>query len=131
MALAAIRIRWYMIERFTHGGDAIVTGCAVTRYTGMVIVGTSECRGVMAYGAVQRCRNMRCRFASSVAAVVAGGTVIHDTRVIEYCRQESTGHVANAAILRGGEVVGMLAECNHAIMTRRAVVDDASMIKHA
>lgn len=86
MALTAISIRWYMIKWLTHGGYAIVAGGAVTRYTCMVIVGAGECRGVMADGAVQRCGNMRRRFASSRCAVVTGGAVIDDTGMVEYRR---------------------------------------------
>lgn len=86
MALTAICVSWYMVERFTHGGDGIVAGCAVVHDTGMVIVGAGECRGVMADRAVQRCGNMRRRFASSRCAVVTGGAVIHDTGMVEYRR---------------------------------------------
>ena len=84
MALTAIGICWYMIERFTHGGNAVVTGSAVTRNASMIIVGAGKCRGVMAYGAVQRCGNMRRRFAGCGRAIMTGGTVVHDAGVIEH-----------------------------------------------
>ena len=84
MALTAIGICWYVIERFTHGGNAVVTGSAVTRNASMIIVGTGKCRGVMADGTVQRCGNMRRWFASGRCAIVTGGTVVHDAGVIEH-----------------------------------------------
>lgn len=84
MALAAVIIGWYMIGRFTRGGDAIVAGCAATGYTGMVIGGANKCRGVMAYGTILRGGNMRRRFAGGRCAIVTGGAVIHDARVIKY-----------------------------------------------
>ena len=71
MALTAVRIGWYMIEWFAHGGDAIVAGCAVTHDTGMIIVGAGECSGVMAHRAVQRCGNMCRGFARGRCAIVA------------------------------------------------------------
>ena len=73
-----------MIERFTRGGSAIVTGSAVTRNTCMVITGADKCRGVMAYGTVQCCGNMIHRFAGGRCTIVARGAVVHDARVIEY-----------------------------------------------
>ena len=84
MALTAISISWYMIGRFTHGGDAIVTGCAVTHDTGMIVLGAAKCRRVMAYGAIQGCGNMSRRFTSGRCAIVAGSAVIYDTGVIEH-----------------------------------------------
>ena len=33
---------------------------------------------------------------------MAGGTVVHDARVIEHCIQESSGDMTHTAILRGG-----------------------------
>lgn len=39
--------------------------------------------------------------------------------------------MTNTAILGGGKVVGVLAECDHAVVTRRAVVDNAGMIEYS
>ena len=58
MALTAIGIGWYMLGRFAHGVSTVVTGCTVTRYTGVIILGADERRGVVTGGAVQRRGNM-------------------------------------------------------------------------
>ena len=38
--------------------------------------------------------------------------------------------MADTAILSGGEVVDMFAECNNTIVARGAVIHDTGMIKH-
>ena len=86
MTLAAISVGRYMVGRFAHGGGAIVTGCAVAHDTCVIILGADKGRGVMAYGTVQCCGNMIHRFAGGRCTIMARGAVIHDTRVIKYCR---------------------------------------------
>ena len=84
MALAAISISGYMIGRFTRGGYAIVTGCAVTHDAYMIITGADKGSGVMAYGTVQCGGYMIHWFASGRCSIVARRTVIYDSRVIEH-----------------------------------------------
>ena len=59
----------------------------------------SETAGDMTHGTVFRSRNMICRFPSGRRSVVARGTIVYDTGVIERHGQEGTGYVTDTTIL--------------------------------
>ena len=47
---------------------------------------------------------------------MAGGTIIHDARMVEHAGREAAGFVTNATILGGHNVVDFHAQGRHAIV---------------
>ena len=121
-----------VIRRFADRYHAIVTGCAVVYYAGMVEECAREAGGVVTGDAILVCRNMRYWLASGpgrgVAAIVAGDTVSADSLVIDGAADKGIGVMAEVAIQGGGNMLLRFADYRHA-MAGVAVVDGADMIE--
>ena len=61
---------------------------------------------------------------------MTGGTVIHDTGVIEHGIEKAAGDMTDATVLGGRQVVDMFASGRYPIMAGGTVIHDAGMIKH-
>ena len=66
-------------------------------------------------------------------AIVTGGTITTDTRVIEYRGAECRGAMTEITILRGGHMIRLRIFANgiHAVVTTGAVVGHPGVIKRA
>lgn len=121
-----------VIGRFADRYHAIVTGCAVVDYAGMVKQRTCEAGGVVTDDAILGSWNMRYRLASGpgfeVAAIVAGDTVFADSLVIDSSAGKGIGAMAELATQGGGNMLLRFANNRHA-MAGVAVVDGADMVK--
>lgn len=60
---------------------------------------------------------------------MAGRAVIRDPGMVEGCRYEAGGIMADAAILVGSQMSAAFRRCEPRIVARRTVIDDARMIE--
>ena len=95
---------------FARGVLAIMAANTICCYPLVIKYPGNKTCGHMAHGTVFRGENMVCRLADSRCVIVAGSTVVHDTGVVEYRREEAAGYVTKTAILRGGQMAGVLAD---------------------
>lgn len=113
VAIDAIAIGWHVVVVFTRGGDAVVTGGAVTRYVLVIERGLGKSRGQVASRAILGAdRNMGWISLGGGAgcnhAIVARYTVVDDAGMIENRRLETAAcRVAGIAILVCRHVAGI------------------------
>ena len=69
-------------------------------------------------------------FADGYNAVVAGGAVVHDTRMIKHAGGKCRGAMAVGAIVGGGNMVHRFSDRRHSVMAGGAVIHDARMTEH-
>ncbi len=133
MAGVALERRVYVAQRLACRIAAVdVTLVTVTGAAGIMNPGaTNEGGGSVAGRAIQAGTQMR-RIGLRVHAdsrdpVMAAGTIVHDTGVIEGRREETADIVTDAAILACRYMIERLADSKRIVVTGSAVVHDANM----
>lgn len=110
-----------------------VTGIAVTNTAGVVRpAAADESSGRMTGGAVQAGRNVRgygIHHADCRIAIMTRDAIVDDAGMIEGCRNEGTGIMADTTILIGRHMIGFLRRRETSRVTGRAVIHDTRMIK--
>ena len=110
VAGVALHISLQMVSRFKSCASTIAVAVTATPFAGCIVGpgATSKCSRRVAGRTIQVSGDMvRVGFrlcAYSCCAVMAGGTIVDDARVIKVGRREGSGSVADAAILSGGQV---------------------------
>ena len=116
MAHIALFCRAQVARRLAGRCAAVVTGIALTRRAGVMEPGAAdERRGGVAEMAVQRGCNMGIMLAGR-GHPVAGRAVVDDTGVIEYRTDESTGVMADTAVLVGRNMANRFSDREYVIV---------------
>ena len=69
-----------------QGRHSVVAGGAVIHDAGMIEHGTNKCTGIVTHAAILVSANVSRRLAPGGGAIMTGGTIITDARVVEYRR---------------------------------------------
>ena len=118
--------------RLARRTAAVMAGIAGTRGTGIVHPGTADKgRRRMAKVAIQRGSQVIVVLTRGSGTIVAAGTVVDDTGVIEYRADKGRGVMAYAAILRGKHMAYRFADREACAVTGRTIVDDTRVIETA
>ena len=107
-----------------------MTGITVVGTAGIVRPATaSEGCGGMTGGTVQAGLNMSIDHTLRRSAIMTGSTIVNDAGMIESCRHEATGRMADTAVLIGIDMIDFFGCGKTGFMTGRAVIHDAGMIE--